>query len=150
MKRSIPFRPKVNTFEKRRTRIRKKMAGEFSHFREGEGKREMEKRRLESAELFDESPAGNSSTIGSDLFRDFLQTCHQRNDKWRLPFTRLQLSPSSTLVHSLLFSFILLLSPSRFFRLSSMLLFRGSRMPRLCQRKSITGPQRRAYTGRVY
>lgn len=31
-----------------------------------------------------ENPAGNSNTISSDLFRDFLQTCHQRNDKWRL------------------------------------------------------------------
>lgn len=50
----------------------------------------------------DESPAGNSNTIGSDLFRDFLQTCHQRNDKWRLrpllpafdyPFVRLDSFP---------------------------------------------------------
>lgn len=119
----------------------------------------------ESAELFDEGPAGSSSTIGSDLFRDFLQTCHQWNDKWRLhpllpafdyltsPFLPLcSFSPSDSLLslssstpHSPLSLFLPL---SCYSLASSMPLFRGSssRMPRLPEKIDYRSSDKRGYT----
>lgn len=99
------------------------------HGKKVAGKLLQRQRERERAELFDEGPAGNSSTIGSDLFRDFLQTCHQRNDKWRLR-PLLPAFDYPVLPFSHLRSFSLPLSFPLF---ASMPFFRGgsSRMPRL-------------------